>query len=205
MDAAIDKIDKIEIRLIKKIEKIVMEDADKYKKAFASELVNTGFNVQESHGRAYKTVNKIRASTLLQDTGVWKQYFALLPNKHQKSKQEEMYIKAYNEFKEDFRMSPFDMWIYYVQYNEEIKGAVINIISPDCVKNIWVLGYLYKFFKTINRSYFYEKVRARIIEEIKEVELTRKNYPEKYTNFESTLRLLRKEGILINEIINNEQ
>jgi hypothetical protein len=159
----------VNVTVQKKICNIVFDNEDHYLRDFAEQLALNGFNVSQAFNKAYKKINKIRASYALQEPTVWKHYFEKLKSKPNKMPTERKYLELYDQLTETFDMDPFSLYKYYVEILPDSNQPLASLISSSPAKDFTVLIYLHKFFEDINRIYFLRKVEDRIANDYAQV------------------------------------
>lgn len=194
------------ITLVKKVTKIIFEDKNKYEDDFARQLAFNNFKIHDAYQSAFKDVAKVKASALLQDVRIWQVIFDTLLNKDIKNQTdtEQEWIESYQKFIDQFEISPFEAFSFYVENHKNIGKPIAEIISDNPVQDIMILAFLYKFFDEIEREYFYSMTKDRLKEEIKQVELTAKHDIKISSNFEATKKMLRKNKIFLEQILKCE-
>ena len=180
---------------------VFCEESNKFRKSFALKLAENGGKVLEAYESTYKKINKVRASTLLEEPEVMQYYFECLKQKKDKNEKEEEFIKKYDEFIENFEFNPFETFIYYVEIHPNIKEPVAQIISSDQVSNFYILCFLYDFFEFIDRDFYKNKIRNRIVTIIEKIKEEAIRKPDILLQYNKKVKYLHKNNIDIKDII----
>ena len=140
----------VNIAVAQHIEKVVIENPDELRKRFARCYAKT-FDSLEAYRMAYADVDSVRASTMLQDLGIWKVIFSEIESKGDVADMEAEWLRSYSLVKEVFGLDPFDLYAAYVLKTAD-GNTVADALNQDSYNIVMVLAFLYDFFLTIRTS-----------------------------------------------------
>ena len=189
------------ITLVKKISNVVFEDSEDRIKRFATNLANNDFKVSDAYKLAYKDVDKVRSSFLLEDISTWLYYFQAINAKKVKSQQNKEWLDSYNNIIEMFGVNPFELYVFYVQHHKEIEAPLSTVLATDALKELEALMYIWGFFSLINRDYFVNKIVERLSEVNDYVKILIDKDESLSKRYEYIKRTCRKNNICITDIL----
>ena len=154
--------DNLVVQVINKVSSVVFTDLTSRHKKFAKKYVDC-YDSKIAYEYAFDDVQQVRASNMLKDITVWELIFSEMMLKKDPTKKELEMIDAYNTVKEDFELSPFEIFKFYVEKQGETTMA--GKLNIDCCQSFKTLVFCWPFFKIINREFFYKPLREVIKKE----------------------------------------
>ena len=154
----------VNVKLIKKVSSVLFDALDTKNKKFAKNIVKN-WNPLEAYNIAFEDVQKVRASYLLQDPGIWQLILQEMKSKPIKTVKESEILETFDLIVSTFDISPISLFIYYVQESDNGQ-SIATILNADCVQSFTAILYTHYFFILLDREYFYSKTKTALIQEI---------------------------------------
>lgn len=184
--------DNLIVNIVKKTTSVIFSDFSSREMIFAKKYAETK-NSEDSYNFAFSDVNKVRASSLLQNTEIWEVVIDHLRKKNKKTIEESLIIKHYDEYKESFVISPLEAYRLFVDEND--GQTISSKLQIDCCNSLRFLIFAYPFFKTLNRDYFIKNITKAINNDIDQINVQCRGSEKDYI-----LRKAKQSGISLNEI-----
>lgn len=121
----------------------------------------------EAYNQSHNHINKVRASSLLQSTAVWRHIYKTLKSNNCPDQFQKRVIAAYDNCALNIGLCPFDIFdVYTCQLPDGTKEPDIKPDDLNPLVVIRKLVFAFEFFAVIDRKHFLTKISKAINDEL---------------------------------------
>lgn len=154
--------DNLTVQVVKKVTNVVFSDLPHRQRKFAKKYVKC-YDSKEAYEYAFDDIQQVRSSNILKSSEVWEFIFLEMMLKKDPDGKEIELLELYLKIKEDFDLSPFQIFKFYIENHDGVTLA--SKLNIDCCQAFRTILFCVPFFRLLNRDYFFKPLKEVLVKE----------------------------------------